>query len=584
MSEKKPFECPNEPFSQPSKSYTSKFFLAKKEKCSINRESVEILKEVPKRYNLKEKLENSEEQLDNEIKIIVDNIKKIALNKKIKLKMFYQQFEELGPTKIKKALFKSSIILLQQFLIQGILPILEKRTYQTSLGKNYIKVGEKGFDIFKSYSDVIYEIHSLFDMSTTTNIYIGHTEKSMQMRFIYEIDNAIKGYTKNWSFPTRLIEKAILLAILDVMTNYGVNISGKQIKYVDLEDFITEYLVIPESIRFNIRQELLNILLKKYFEVRILEKHYTKECVSEREKWYKENYPDSNGTVFPNGLNMQSYIESVRKYVSLPLYDIVFMISLGFRVPEISKQIIKLYDIKEANEDNLYSRIRQFFNSIENAEDLLLKPVVQSIIGRFPNLKGDQIGKLLHRSGKQFFDAQMCPFKRWFVNVKLREIKKAVVIDGFNWNNLNHFIEEIRKGNYIRGKHKSQWIELFIKGASNEYLAQFAGYKDADSFRKHFFNTQESKEAFNVQNRKAAVKKYRKFKTIETIKKSKSPSFSTFEYLYANIFGFHNRYEYETKYKDYNNKDFFFERALRGYFEKLFNGISLDEIIEKYKI
>ncbi|MFX0187780.1 MAG: hypothetical protein ACFE8A_08595 [Candidatus Hodarchaeota archaeon] len=91
------------------------------------------------------------------------------------------------------------------------------------------------------------------------------------------------------------------------------------------------------------------------------------------------------------------------------------------------------------------------------------------------------------------------------------------------------------------------------------------------------------KKAFNVQNRKEAVKKYRKLETIKTIKRTNSPAFSTFEYLYTEVFGFQSRKEYEAKYKDYNNGSFFFERALKGYFEKLFNGVSLEDIIALYK-
>jgi len=522
-------------------------------------------KEPPKKYR------SSKKRIDDQvIEAIIINIKKTAKDKGIKLKMFFQQLQEFKdpPSDIKRVIFESSAILLQKIITQGNLPVLEARTYQTSLGKSYIKRGEEGFDYFNLYSHVIYEIHSLFNMGTDTDIYIGHTEKAIKRRFEYHIDDSIKGYAKEWDFPSRMIEKAILLAI------------RKEV--IDLEQFITEYQALSIDKRLSVRDKLADILLNKYFKINILEKHYTKNKVSEREKWYKENYPNYNGTVFPYGLNMHSYAESVGEYVALPLYDIAFMISIGYRVPEISKIIIKLYGIKEASEDNVYSRISQFFNGIENAEDKFLRIVVQSIIERFPNLTGDQIGKLIHRrSGRQFFDSQGCPFKRWFGDFKLNEVKKAVSIDGFNWNNVDYFIEEIRKGNYIKGHFKSQWIELFIKGVSNEELAKFAGYKHADSFRKHFFKLKESTKAFNVSNRKEAVKKYRKLKTIETLRNSKAPSFSTLEYLYTDIFGFQSRKEYVEKYKDSSGGDFLFKRALKNYFEKLFDGMSLNEIIER---
>ena len=170
--------------------------------------------------------------------------------------------------------------------------------------------------------------------------------------------------------------------------------------------------------------EAADSLLNKYFESKILEKHYTKIDVCDREKWYKENYPDSYGTVFPYGLNMNSNAEGVKKYVALPMYDIIFMISLGYRVPRISKSLKKLYGIKEASEDNVYARIAQFFNSVEFAENEFLQPVVQALLEYHPDLSGDQIGKIVHRKGgKQFFNSQGCPFKRWFGDIKFRELK-----------------------------------------------------------------------------------------------------------------------------------------------------------------
>ena len=38
--------------------------------------------------------------------------------------------------------------------------------------------------------------------------------------------------------------------------------------------------------------------------------------------------------------------------------------------------------------------------------------------------------------------------------------------------------------------------------------------------------------------------------------------------------------EYQIKYKDFNNGNFFFERALKNYFENLFDGKLLEEIIK----
>lgn len=253
-------------------------------------------------------------------------------------------------------------------------------------------------------------------------------------------------------------------------------------------------------------------------------------------------------------------------------------------IPNFSKMIKKLYGIKEATEYNVYARIRQFFKSVENAEDRFLRPVVESLLENHPNLPGDQIGKIIHRKGgRQFFETKGGPFKRWFGDIKMRELKKIMTLNDFNWNNIKYLVEEIRKGNYIKGLHKSYWIRLFIKAVSNEELAKIAGYGSADSFRKHFFKLKESKKAFDVSNRKEAVKKYRRLKVIEILSNDLSPSTSTFEMIYTNIFGFQSRQEYISKYKEpYNSGDYLFERALKNFFEALFDEMPLQKIIDIY--
>ncbi|MFX1376002.1 MAG: hypothetical protein ACFFA0_09340, partial [Promethearchaeota archaeon] len=484
-----------------------------------------------------------------------------------------------------KTVFMTAVKILQDLIIVGEIPIFINNSYQTSLGKSYISRGEKGFDHFYSYAEVIYEIRCLFDMGTETDIYIGHTEKDVSKRFEYEIQKAIENYLELGEFPSRLIQHAILKTLEKEISVVGINIFGiENGKFNDLDHFLNVYSTLIENIKLNIRKQLANTLLDRYFEINILEKHYTKIDVCEREKWYKQNYPNSNGTVYPYGLNMSSHIESVKKYIALPIYDIAFMLSLGYRVPKISKLLKKLYRIKEASEDNVYVRIVQFFYSVENAEDIFLKPVIQTLLEKYPDLSGDLIGKTIHRKGgRQFFDSQGCPFKRWFGDIKLRELKKLIALKNFSWNKIDNLLEEVKNGKFIKGIPKAEWIELFIKGVSNEELAKIGGYESADSFRKHFFELEESKKAFSVSNSKEAIKKYRKLKTIEIIKNTLSPSILTFENIYTNVFGFQSHQEYINKYKQhYNSGDYFFERALKNYFESLFDGMSLQEIIDVY--
>ena len=532
-------------------------------------------------------LNNQNNLFQGSLADIIKNIITLANEKRIKLKMFTQQLEIFKnyTTNSERTVFMTATKSLQDLILVGKIPVFINNSYQTSLGRSYISRGEKGFDHFYSYAEVIYEHRCLFDMNTKTDIYIGHTEKTIRKRFEYEIEKAINEYNELGEIPSRLIEQAILIATEKEVSAVGVKIYGvENEKYNDLDHFLSVYLSLQESFKFNIRKQLADSLLKKYFETNILERHYSKIDVCDREKWYKQNYPDSDGTVNPFGLNMNSNVESVKKYIALPMYDIAFMLSLGYRVPKISKLLKKLYGIKEASEDNVYARIAQFYCSVENVEDKFLKPVIQALLENYPELSGEKIGEIIHRKGgKQFFEAEGCPFKRWFGDIKLRELKKAMALNDFNWTNINYLVEKIRKGDYIKGFHKSHWIKLFIKGASNDELASNAGYKSADSFRKHFFELEESKKAFGVSSKKEAIKKYRKLKTIIILKNTCSLSFSTFENIYTNIFGFQSRQEYVSKYKQhYNTGDYLFERSLKNYFEALFDGMSLQEVIDVY--
>lgn len=158
-----------------------------------------------------------------------------------------------------------------------------------------------------------------------------------------------------------------------------------------------------------------------------------------------------------------------------------------------------------------------------------------------------------------------------------------MILNKFNWNNIEHSINEIKQGNYIKNIEKSKWIKYFVEGASNKKLAKLGGYNSADSFRKHFFELEESKKAFGVSSTRAAIKKYRKFKTIEIIKNTISPSILDLENLYTSLFGFKTREQYIQKYKNhYNNGNYLFERSLTAYFRTLFDGMSLEEILDYY--
>ncbi|NVM17737.1 MAG: hypothetical protein HWN80_08470 [Candidatus Lokiarchaeota archaeon] len=53
--------------------------------------------------------------------------------------------------------------------------------------------------------------------------------------------------------------------------------------------------------------------------------------------------------------------------------------------------------------------------------------------------------------------------------------------------------------------------------------------------------------------------------------------------MVGNLFGFKSREQYICKYKNhYNSGNYLFERSLVAYFRTLFDGMSLEEILDYY--
>ena len=99
----------------------------------------------------------------------------------------------------------------------------------------------------------------------------------------------------------------------------------------------------------------------------------------------------------------------------------------------------------------------------------------------------------------------------------------------------------------------------------------------------NIYELEETKNALGVSNWKEAIKKYRKLKIIEILKNSLSPSILDLENLYTNIFGFQSRQKYIRKYKKpYNYGNYYFEKAMKNYFRTIFDGMSLEEILDYY--
>ena len=67
--------------------------------------------------------------------------------------------------------------------------------------------------------------------------------------------------------------------------------------------------------------------------------------------------------------------------VSLPLYDVIFAISLGFIGPEINGMLKSLYNL-DIDYRQIHTKIRKFWKRWDNALKLFFKPILQHLLKR----------------------------------------------------------------------------------------------------------------------------------------------------------------------------------------------------------
>ena len=279
---------------------------------------------------------------------------KLVKEKDISLKIFNKLLLKKFKTDVEKSAFKSATKLLIKLMKEEDLPRYVKNIQhlqQMINGKYYISIGENGFDILSNqnkvrYGGIIYVIKCVESLirfqDISEEIYVGRTWKSKFGRFIDHISDAIKSYMRNFEMPNRLIECAILTAIEDYLRNkYKYDSTIRP-----LDDFINK---IYKKNEWQIRQALKNIakeIYSDYFTMKVLEVHRNYETTQDREVWWIKNYSRLigdkivRGTLSPNGLNMIDFPTRLG-HKSLPMYDIVFLISLGYDGPNIYKMLDK---------------------------------------------------------------------------------------------------------------------------------------------------------------------------------------------------------------------------------------------------
>lgn len=482
---------------------------------------------------------------------LTKSINDLAKEKDISLKIFNILVQKEGKTIVEKRAFEVATRRLLKIMKKFDLPryVKSKRHLQQMIdGKFYISKGQKGFEKFLEQNNVkhggiIYYIKCkkdfIYFQLLIELIYIGRTWKSKLERFIEHVFDAINSYVENYEMPSRLLECAILLIIEEYLNKkyrYDLEISS-------LDDFI-KYKILGKE-KWRVRREIIKIAKKiydKYFYVEILEIHRNYETTKEREVWWIKNYPRIingkyvEGTLNPNGLNMVDFPTRLG-HISLPMYDLVFVLSLGYIGPQMNEMLEKYYDIN-INYRAIYTRFKKFWKSWDNSLRLFFKPILQKLLEY--DYDWQDIARALHRSPSYRTKKN---FKKWFFGLNVSELRMAMNRDDFKWRNLKKIAQELNEDNKIKGVSKDIWIEWFVKDIGMDKISKRLGYKNKESFQSSWkkqgrYSVFQKEFAYTYTD---AVIKYRRIRAIELLT---SEDFvetlldSRLYWIYVNKFGF----------------------------------------------
>ena len=485
------------------------------------------------------------------VKLVID----LANNEDIILRIYEKIVNKNSITEVETKAYQIASYLLYQLINQRDLPRYvksEQHLQQMIDGKFYLFKGEDGFERLLNqstldYGGIIYVIKCSIDISNLSNIsdliYIGRTWKSLFERFVEHVYDAITSYMENFTKPSRYLEYLILEVLEHFLkSKYDSNFEGSV-----LDDFIIKNFSGKEEWQFNkLIEEVADFLYKTYFVMEIIEIHRNYETTKNREVWQIKNFLHSvkginlNGTLYPNGLNMVDF-PTGGNYVSLPIYDIIFLISIGYIGPEINEMLQNEYNIK-INFRQIYHHLVRFWKSWESILELFFKPTMQKLLES--SFEWQVIAKVLRRNRSY---RRKKNFRKWFSNLNITQIRSAIKKSDFDWNNFeqiaNNIIEIQNNDNLIKGVKKENWIEWFVKDIGLEAIATKLGYKDHNSFQKSW----KKQGRYSIYQKNFAdtyndaVRKYRKIRTIEILTDEdfiETLLESRLYWIYVNEFGF----------------------------------------------
>ena len=175
---------------------------------------------------------------------------------------------------------------------------------------------------------------------------------------------------------------------------------------------------------------IYNTVFLKYFtqedldKVNILREALKRENELTLTYIHSVNGVDVIGTIYPNGLNTVpgGGGSGLKKLVyDIPLYDVVALVSLGFKVPEISRILTRAYN-RLYTVEIIEKRLQNIWGGIQNLQKIIFKPVVENLIKDSNDFSASEVSKAIRRSIPTLLEN----LKTWYEGASFTDLKRFV--------------------------------------------------------------------------------------------------------------------------------------------------------------
>lgn len=412
--------------------------------------------------------------------------------------------------------------------------------------------------------------------------YIGYT-KNFKNRIKEEVSESILNYFSG--DLSRAHEKAILMAlrkeceqvitfILKIDSNSGIDpVIG------DFDDVCRWFS--HKKLGTRMGRNFMNFILsekvlKKYYDFRVIAAFESSAEALKREKVLTKSFKhkvggkEVLGTIWPNGLNMIAGGGGVQTGAVdvIDIIEVMALSSLGLHLTTIAQILSKAYG-KKITKNSLSEVIRNSeFKSFEKIQEIALRPVVWSLIIDTTN---EGFTYNIHELVEMFnFDYLYLTtrIENWF-GEKLRNLRNIIKAGCTDFVRIKEFSDEVKS--VFRGYSPEQVKEWYIdarvtKDIMGEHFG--VGAPTIDSITKKISRalTDEGIEL----NRIKLTNYLRKKEAIELLKQGWHPEEILDQRFHLNIW-------MEKPGKKYVRK-----QRVRYYFEKIFEGMILEGVINAY--